>query len=60
MHYLEVAELLKESKFFGPQANTPDQSVNAYLSELATTLLSSSVLAGESTKSKWNLHATKS
>ena len=36
MHYGEVAELLlKESKLFGPQANTPDLSVNAYLSELA-------------------------
>lgn len=36
MHYKEVAELLlKESKLFGPQANTPDLSVNAYLSELA-------------------------
>ncbi len=35
MHHCEVAELLKESKFFGPQANTPEQSVNAYLSELA-------------------------
>lgn len=36
MHYKEVAELLlKESKLFGPQPNTPEQSVNAYLSELA-------------------------
>ena len=35
MHYQEVAELLlKESKLFGPRANTPEQSVNAYLSEL--------------------------
>ena len=35
MHYCEVAELLlKESKLF-PAANTPEQSVNAYLSELA-------------------------
>lgn len=36
MHYKEVAELLlKESKLFGPQASTLEQSVNAYLSELA-------------------------
>ena len=35
MHYGEVAELLlKESKLF-LAANTPEQSVNAYLSELA-------------------------
>ncbi len=35
MHYKEVAELLLKAKFFDPQADTPEQSVNAYLSELA-------------------------